>query len=303
VNYTKRALSLSDQADQLLKRGLVARDKQAVIEKLEAVSYYRLSGYWVSFRRPDDTFEPGTTLDMVWRRYTFDRQLRLLVLDAIERVEIAVRTRIVDLHAIAHGPFAYANPASLPGLGATEHAEFLRRINQEANRSSEQFVHHFKTKYTSQANLPLWMACELMTFGNLYTLFRGLDRPKKQTIAGIYGVADSVFESWLGALNQVRNICAHHARLWNRVFGMRPQIPRQNKHPFWHTPVSITNDRLFGVMTVLHYLLRQVAPRSRWFYRWEDLLAHYPEIPRDAMGFPVNWRESTLWQISPTARH
>jgi len=79
-----------------LKRGLVAPDQQAVIEKLQAVSYYRLSAYWYPFRQPDDTLKPGTTLKTIWRRYTFDRQLRLLVLDAIERVEIAVRTQIVN---------------------------------------------------------------------------------------------------------------------------------------------------------------------------------------------------------------
>jgi abortive infection bacteriophage resistance protein len=105
MKYVKPALTFSDQADRLLKRGLVAPDQQAVIEKLQAVSYYRLSAYWYPFRQPDDTLKPGTTLETIWRRYTFDRQLRLLVLDAIERVEIAVRTQIVNRHTLKHGPF------------------------------------------------------------------------------------------------------------------------------------------------------------------------------------------------------
>lgn len=299
MKYIKPALNFSDQADQLLKRGLIAPDRQAVIKKLQAVSYYRLSAYWYPFRQQDDTFKPGTTLEMVWRRYTFDRQLRLLVLDAIERVEIAVRTQIVNKHALNHGPFAYLDRAKLPGLKVDEHRNLLQRIREEANRSREEFVRHFFARYTSETDLPLWMACELMTFGSLFTLFRGIETPMKQAVAAEYGVSDTVLHSWLATLNQVRNLCAHHARLWNRAFGIKPTIPRRNKHPHWHTPVSITDSRLFGVLTVLHYMLRQVAPRSQWSCRWGNLLSQYPEIPIDAMGFPGNWKDSPLWHASP----
>ena len=301
MKYTKPALTFEDQADLLLKRGLLAPSKQAIVDKFSAVSYYRLSAYWVPFRQADDSFKPGTTLEMVWRRYTFDRQLRLLVLDAIERVEISVRTRLVYEHSLKHGPFGYLDRARLPAMTVDSHRELLNRIHDEARRSPEDFVKHFFAKYTSETDLPLWMACELMTFGAMFTLFRGLETSIKQSIAAEYGVADRVLDSWLGTFNQVRNLCAHHARLWNRAFGVRPQLPRPNKHPDWHQPVAITNDRLFGVMTVLHYLLRQVAPQSQWSQRWEKLLSLYPDIPIAAMGFPANWKDSPLWQISPPA--
>ena len=304
MNYTKPALTFSDQADQLLNRCLVAPSKQAIIEKLKVVSYYRLSAYWHPFRQPDETFKPGTTLETVWRRYTFDRQLRLLVLDAIERVEISVRTQLVYQHSLKHGPFGYLDRANMPSMAVDAHRLFLSRIREETHRSPEDFVQHFFSKYTSETDLPMWMACELMTFGAMFTLFRGVETPIKQAIAAEYGIADRVLDSWLATFNQVRNLCAHHARLWNRAFGVRPQIPRPNKHPDWHHPVPITNHRLFGVMTVLNYLLRQVAPQSHWRQRWENLLALYPEIPIVAMGFPANWRDSPLWQapaLPPTA--
>lgn len=296
MRFPKPALTFTDQAEQLLRRGLVAPDKQAVIEKLQAVSYYRLSAYWYPFRQSDDTLKPGTTLESIWRRYTFDRQLRLLVLDAIERVEIAVRTQTVNRHALFHGPFGYLDRAKLPGLNVDDHRNLLQRVREEAGRSREEFVRHFFAKYTSETDLPLWMACELMTFGNLFTLFRGIETPMKQAVAAEYGVADTVLQSWLATLNQVRNVCAHHARLWNRVFGIKPTIPRRNKHPNWHAPVPITDDRLFGVLTMLHYMLRRVAPHSLWRSRWETLLARYPDIPISAMGFPPNWKDSPLWQ-------
>lgn len=301
MKYPKPALTFADQAAQLLQRGLVAPDPQAVVEKLRAVSYYRLSAYWYPFRQPDSSLAPGTTLDLIWRRYTFDRQLRLLVLDAIERVEIAVRTQIVNRHSLQYGPFGYLDRAKLPGLTVDDHRNLLQRVREEANRSREDFVRHFFSKYTSETDLPLWMACELMTFGNLFTLFRGIETPMKQSVAAEYGVADTVLNSWLKTLNQVRNLCAHHARLWNRVFGIKPAIPRPNKHPQWHAPVPITDDRLFGVLTMLHYLLKQVAPNSQWRTRWENLLALYPEVPLANMGFPADWKDSAIWQITPPA--
>ena len=144
-------------------------------------------------------------------------------------------------------------------------------------------------------HLPLWMACELMTFGGMFTLYRGLAKPLQQALAGQFGVADTVFESWLRALNQARNLCAHHARVWNRVFGLRPQIPRANKHPQWHQPVAIRDDRIFGLLSVLRYLLRQTAPASAWSEQLKAVLAAYPGIPLADMGFPVGWEQSPIW--------
>jgi abortive infection bacteriophage resistance protein len=297
VKYTKAALPFSDQADLLIQRGLVS-DRDVLIARLEAVSYYRLSAYWYTFRipgDPGDRLTPGTSLATVWRRYTFDRQLRLLVMDAIERIEVAIRSQMVNLHTLQYGPFGYLDRASLPEITVEYHRELLDKIRDEAEHSREDFVRHYHRKYTMEHDLPLWMACELMTFGMMFTLMRGMKTPDKQRLADKYGVADAVLDSWLAAINQVRNLCAHHARLWNRIFGITPAIPRINKHPQWHTPVKIPNDKLFGILTVLHYLLRQVAPQSHWKDRFVRLLADYPDIPIRFMGFPANWQDSPLW--------
>jgi len=296
MKYSKPAMTFGDQADLLLARGLEGATKAEIEVKLQAVSYYRLSAYWVPFRQPDDSFKPGTTLALIWRRYTFDRQLRLLLLDAIERAEVAIRTRIVNDHTLTHGPFGYLDRANLPGLQVHEHRDLLDRIREEARRSRETFVIHFFAKYTSETDLPLWMACELMTYGSMFTLYRGLAKPLQQALAAYHGVADTVFESWLRALNHVRNLCAHHARLWNRTLGLRPQIPRPHKHPQWHQPVVIRDDRLFGILSVLYYLLKQTAPGSRWKQRLTDLLTTYPDIPVADMGFPQDWDQSPIWQ-------
>lgn len=111
-----------------------------------------------------------------------------------------------------------------------------------------------------------------------------------------FGVADRVLESWLTALNGVRNVCAHHARLWNRVLGYKPMIPKKKKHPEWHEPVKVDPARIFGESTILKYILTQVAPQSEWPDRLEALFAEYPDIPKRFMGFPDDWKECPIWQ-------
>lgn len=297
MKYPKQALDFADQADLLLKRGLVA-DRNELINCLGSVSYYRLSAYWYTFRKQgSDNLIEGTSLDIVWKRYVFDRQLRLLIMDAIERVEIALRTQLVNCHSLKYGPFGYLDRNNLPGMTVDQHRTFLEKIRTEAEQSKEDFVVHYFGKYTSETDLPLWMASELMTFGMMLTLFRHIEKPIKYYIAAQYGVADVVLESWLLSLNFIRNICAHHSRLWNRGLGNKqPSIPRVHKHPEWHMPVAVPSNSVFGILTVLYYLLKQVTPRSHWKNRLEKLLADYSDIPLRFMGFPENWKDCPIWQ-------
>src|SRR5581483_3784677 len=156
--YPKKALSLEDQADLMLNRGLVA-NRDELISRLKVVNYYRLSGYLHPFRvrdatgKPTDNFMPGTSFDIVWRRYNFDRRLRIILLDAIERIEVSVRTRLVFHFVMAHGPFGYLSDKNLPGfkqpgilrkcwqnikslaclrgIVKSDHAQWLGKMNRE----------------------------------------------------------------------------------------------------------------------------------------------------------------------------
>ena len=95
-------------------------------------------------------------------------------------------------------------------------------------------------------------------------------------------------------MNIIRNMAAHHGRLWNRTMGIRPKIPQ--KDSAWHSPVEIDNDRMFGVLSICRYCLRRIAPQSRWQTRLEDLFNSSPSIPIQKLGFPANWKSSPIWQ-------
>ena len=277
MKYTKPPLTFEKQAALLISRGLQA-DKAILISRLQAVNYYRLSAYLYPFRQVSgDNFKEDTTLDIVWRHYTFDRQLRILVMDSIERIEVAVRTQLAYYFSHRHGPFSYLNITFFPKLKSEDHKRWLDEMKIEIERSKETFIMHFQKKYGDcHAVPPLWMLCEIMSFGKMLTLFNGVDDEIRRIIAREYGVEDIILKSWLGAINVIRNICAHHGRLWNRELGFKPMIPQKKKYPQWHNPVTVLNNRIFGILTVLKYLLNKVAPTSHWDQRLNNLIDDYP---------------------------
>lgn len=299
MKYTKPPLSLPEQADLLLQRGMKG-DRDLMIARLSSVSYYRLTGYWFPFRGGKNQFRNGTTFAEVWSRYVFDRHLRLLAMDAIERIEIAVRTQLSFHHSHTHGPFGYAtDPASLPNLKGTRRTDFLGRIQEETARSKETFVKHFQRTYGDEhKELPIWMATEVMSLGTVLSLYRGSSNRVQKDVAAFFGMPAKVFNSWLLSLNTVRNICAHHSRLWNRELGTKPKIPRPKDYPDWHTPVVIDNHRVFAVLTICQYCLKRIAPQSHWYDRLQQLFADYPDVPKISMGFPDDWQDSPIWKVT-----
>ena len=297
MKFEKPPLTFEQQADLLLSRGLIA-DKQTLINRLNVVNYYRLTAYLYPFRTASNQFYKGTSLDVVWSHYIFDRQLRMIVMDAIERVEVSIRTQLAYHFSHLYGPFAYAEPDKLSGLTAEEHKRWIDELRLETSRSKEPFIAQFYNRYGDKHDvLPLWMLVEVMSFGKTLTFFRGVDNKLQRMIAELFGVNDEVLRSWLITLNGVRNICAHHGRIWNRELGYQPKIPRERKYPEWHKPVAISREKMFGVLTILRHMLRYAAPTSRWQERLRSLLAEHPQIPLRAMGFPANWDESPLWKI------
>lgn len=285
LKYFKPATTYEQQADLLLQRGLAA-NRDVLLRRLQSVGYYRLCAYWHPFKRPDDSFEPGTNFDTIWQRYTFDRQLRLLVMDGIERVEVAVRTVLLTELALRGGPFVHLDIRNFHGVASDTHARFVAELRDGAQRSREVFVDHFRATYDEFPDLPIWAAAEIMSFGHMLTLFNMSGKHVQNTVAARYNLPGIVLQSWLLTLNYVRNLCAHHSRLWNRELAIRPAIPYAKRHPEWHGTVPIDNRRVFAVLTLLHYLLRRVAPQTHWRNRVFAVFDRFPDVPWAADGHP-----------------
>lgn len=290
MHYIKPALTFDEQLDLLRQRGLAIPDTDRATRWLQRVSYYRLSAYYLPFK-DGEAFRAGTDFNDVAGLYIFDRKLRLLVLDAIERIEVAIRTAITYEIAHAYGAFGHTDPANFaPGF---EHARFMGELGVEEMRAKETFAGHFRKKYTSEPHLPVWMATELLSFGTVSKLYTALAPALKQKIAAEYGVDEQFLRSWLHALTYLRNVCAHHKRLWNRQFAIRPRFPSRSLAWPHQTP---DNSRLYGMLVVLRHMLVVTSPRCNWRERLWKLLDAHPAVPLDAMRIPADWRTRHLWR-------
>ena len=175
--FDKPALSIDQHLYTLRQRGLSIPDEARARHYLGNISYYRLSAYTRPFYRPaqpDHAFLEKTRFDDVLHLYVFDRELRLLLLDAIERLEVALRAQLTNTLAEHHGPHGYLDATLFDTR--YDHSWLIKKLDNEAKaREVETFLAHYRDKYTAApAQPPIWMAVELLTFKEVYSLFSHL---------------------------------------------------------------------------------------------------------------------------------
>ncbi len=305
VTYVKPPLAFAQQITRLEKKGMFFDDKNLAEVKLASISYYRLSGYWYPFRIRNDQnvvtsqFQDGTNFNEVVSLYEFDRKLRSLVLDAIERVEIAVRTQFTYQMGHKYGAFGYTNSDNFhPKFN---HQKWLGKIENEVERSTDDFIEHFSSKYIGFPTIPIWMLTEVISLGALSFGYRGLINNQaqgvedKKLIANHFNLHHKKLGDWLHTLTYVRNVCAHHSRLWNRSLAIKPDRTRDAN---WLPPMTPRNDRVFYVLLMLRHLLRATGNGDDWAVEVNNLLepVAVQRKWRSAMGLPENWREHPLWK-------
>lgn len=308
MRFNKPALSIPAQVSKLQGRGLQIADPAAAAHYLQYIGYYRLSAYALSFQdcaQPGKPFRADVTFDMLLDLYRFDRELRLHVLDAIERIEVALRSALNNEMAVRHGPHWFMDPRYFSNR--FDHARFIADIEGEVRIDTpggapgqphqEVFINHYYGKYGEPHLPPSWMVMETLALGSLSRLYSGLGSgPERIAIATHFDTDEYVLRGWFHVLSYVRNLCAHHARLWNRQLVIKfRQVARR------HELFLATNDRFFAVAVVLYDLLRRVAPDTQWHLRLRDLIGHYPVVQTGAMGFPVNWQQQPFWRFPHTS--
>lgn len=296
--YNKPALTFKQQLELLESRGLKIGDRVAAEAFLADTNYYRLSAYCIPFQSKRDVFIPGATFENIQALYDFDRKLRACVIQGLERFEVAFKTAVANHLADRYGAFAHITPDNFdPRL---VHLQWHSKLIEEIERSQETFIDHYKTKYEGFPLLPIWMAIEVMSFGSLSKLYWGLKRADQTAIARQFNLAPPVLASWVHTLVVIRNLCAHHSRLWNRVLGVAPLIPRTDVN--WHPPSFSQSKRTAGALFVMNHLLKGLqrgpALAPSWRKSIVDLCnAGVPVNDFEShMGFPVGWRTHPLWR-------
>jgi abortive infection bacteriophage resistance protein len=296
AHYQKPWQSHAGQVARLVARGLVVPNPTQAEQFLSHVNYYRFSGYCPAFERPRHVFPAGVTFDDVANAYLFDTTLRDLLTEALEVLEIDVRSWIAHHFGKLHGAFGHTHSTNFHD--PRKHPNLLDHFREEADRSRELFVDHFKTKYAEFPDLPVWMLTEVISFGTLTRMYRNMKRSDQQVIATRYGLQATCFETILLHLVYVRNLCAHHSRLWDRVWSIKPNLPHGK---MWSAPLLNGNDRLFSTLCLVQHLLRKcsaIGPfATEWKNRLHPLLKSSPNTPQAhrLMGLTAHWDQHPIW--------
>lgn len=317
--YTKPFLNIDQQLDLIASRGMDIGDRGYAADCLQNIGYYRLSGYWYPLRESSvveddagnktrivgDTYRDGSTFKQVIDIYTYDKHLRMLMLDVLERIEIALRTDIT-LRMGQYSAWAYRDGAVLdqrfvndvtPGFTESRFATFVSRFDDMVARSKSDFVDHFKKKYEDP--LPIWAAVELWDFGMLSVFLSGMKYRDKRTIAERYGVKPEILPSWVRTLADVRNICAHHGRLWNRTLVSQPRTAGIEVEDLKHLNEGFAREKIYSAVAIARHMQRTLNPSSTWVDSIISLNESFPTAPGIAfkqMGYPENWLELGLWK-------
>lgn len=329
--FFKPAISPKEQIQLLLDRGLNIGDQDKALSFISSVSFFRLSPYMRPFQKDNDqhTFHVKVEFKQLAELYDFDRRLRLLVMDAIERAEIAVRASISNYMGVVYGAHWYLD--STKYTRQYKHKELLESIENKQKRAKkdylrecshidklnkssvdkvilktrrkqESYARHYEISYSEPPLMPNWAMLEELTLGQLSHMFKGLrhDRDKK-AIARQLNLPAPLLESWLHTLTAIRNICAHHSRLWNRELGIKPSLPRNrlfrwpqylvqaNEHQGVHT-------RIATVLPILQHIMMHCAPDNSWKQRLLELFKTLPSTLLRSTGLPERWHEDPFWQ-------
>ncbi len=312
--YTKPALTFQEQVNLLKTRGLQISDEQRAIRHLSNISYYRLSAYMLPFKevgadnKATNVFKEGTTWDDVYNLYRFDRKLRLLVFDAIERIEIALRTQIIYQLSHKYGSHWQNRPELFKDKivfdGKTAFQDIQKHIKELLTSNNKvEYIDHYLKKYNDPPTPPCWMSVELLYFYELSKICKNLKN--RQDLVGIAKAfdipSDKVFCSWLHTINYIRNICAHHARLWNIKFAVQPfKFKNSRSNKVWLTDgevETVQSSKLYYFFCMILYLLQTINPNSKFKKHFLDLLNKFPSVDVSYMGFPEKWKEHPLWKI------
>jgi abortive infection bacteriophage resistance protein len=295
----KPSKTIQEQIALLQNRAMQFRNIADAPHFLSNISYYRLKGYWWELQddKVNHHFAPNSYFEDVIDLYNFDRHFRLIVFNAIERIEIALRTKLIYHLSLTYGPHWYLSPAIFQD--PKRFASFLGKINMDMSNSSEEFiVKHFDNHPDEMPES--WKSLEVLTLGTLSKLYSNLQHqlPEKNKIATEFGLNNQKYlVSWLLTITVIRNIIAHHGRLWNRVIINKYDWPKTTTKPLLgYIPNNHQRRKIFPLLSAIIYLNNEVSPGHHIKQDLLSLFAQFPAIQLGKMGFPANWQNEPLWQ-------
>ena len=299
MKYNKPAVRFENQIAKLKARQLLFFNETQAKETLSRISFYRLRAYTYPFQdnaNPNHPFVVPIHFETILKLYNFDSRLRLLVFGALEKIEVAFRTQMIYQFSIKHGPHWHIDKARYYNKDLAE--KHLERLRREVSRSQEIFIKHYQEKYTSPKEPPCWMGLEVASLGTLSQLYSNtINSDEKKAVSKSFGINNlQIFQNWLHCCSNLRNICAHHGRLWNRRL-TQPSLPENTPFTFLNqaTIKRIYKNKLYATLCCVKYLLDRIDPDNDFHIQLKKGMDSCPLQQEKEMGFPANWQEVQLW--------
>jgi abortive infection bacteriophage resistance protein len=297
----KPAFTIEEQIQLLKSRGMFFRDEPKAAILLKNISYYRFKGYWWDMQTDKvlHIFSPGSYFEDVVDRYNFDRELRLILFDAIELIEIALRTKIIYHLSISYGSLWYTNPRLFDDIA--NHSQHMLDLQSEFDRSHEIFIRDHKKRYPNDP-ADAWKVMEVASFGTLSKIYKNLHHqlPEKSIIAKEMGLnLHSELSSWLESITYIRNIIAHHSRLWSRNMVKTPVSHLKNPSGQWFSinPTAVQLKKPYLIISIMVYLCNAIEPNHKIKLKILQLFKTNPNIQIYKMGFLNSWNYQPIWEI------
>lgn len=298
MKFEKQGISRRELAKLAISRGISGSSVEEMECIYQHISYYRLSGYWLQFKQPDETLTGSPSIGKILSIYNFDQKMRLLVLKSIQNIENTLRAMFIDYYATQHSdPFAYLSHAHFPNMTIDAHSDKIAGIRSEIDRSQALFVKAYRTTYCPSHDLPVWMAIEVASFSTLVYLCVGAENRLHEYLGNVFNLPCRVLISWLLTLRPLRNKCAHHERVWDVHFKRPiPYKPKAYKYPEWDSVLIPASSTLFFRILMLEHMIK-VSPYADFSVYDEvmGIVGTYPEVPISVAGFPDSWRDCPVW--------
>ena len=293
--YKGQAISIDSQLQNLIEKGLTIDNYEYAHNWLTNVSSYRLKKYTYTFKDDDSlNFTTGTSFEQIIDLYLFDRKLKLILFDAIETIEVSVKSLISHLMSLKHGTHWYLDSSHFSDT--FEYNKFIDKIKDEFLEQEEPGVQRYR-KFISEPELPpSWMMIEFITLGTVSKMFEYLtSRQEKQEICKIFNLPENIFISWLHSFTHQRNRCAHHQRIVYRTIKHDILLPSRIKHSFLKDTDSISRSSLYCSILCMIHLIKKINPESKFRQSLLSLIKESPQINFSKMGFIDNWEFEPIW--------
>lgn len=296
--FAKPTLSVDRQLHFLKQKGLNIPDEERAKRYLIDIGLFRLKPYRKMFYAPGDKhFRPDVSFDDILSLYIFDRKLRVLAFDALERIEIAIRSVISNVMCDARGPHWFMDSSNFnPTFQGNNYNSFLglvanctgRADPDRRNPSCEQYYANF----TDPDLPPSWVIIEVLSMSTWSKVYSGIRKTRyKKRISEYFDFNKDDFGNWIHALSIIRNICAHHDRLWNRI----PKPIATSVEQYTHAGIPL--NRSYTNFAMIFSFLCRLSSSPRWNEKLFDLVEDAIIDIHVTMGFPVYWYEFDFWRL------